>query len=65
MARKAKELTVHSYISFNGPDGDYKPWEDCTEEEIRLFREKTGEKLSRIASDIVNQRLAEGKTLNF
>lgn len=65
MARKAKDLTVHSFISFNGPDGDYKRWEDCSEEEIQLFREETGKKLSQSASDIFNRRIAEGKPLNF
>lgn len=65
MAGKAAELTVHSFISFNGPNGDYKRWEDCTEEEIRLFREKAGEKISKVFNDICAQRLAEGKNLDF
>ncbi len=65
MARKAADLTVHSYISFNGPNGDYKRWEDCTEEEIRLFRERVGEKLSKVAADIIEQRIANGQPLDL
>ena len=62
MAKRPKELTVHRMISFNGPDGPYKPWEECTPEEIALFRQKVGEKLSKIAANINLRRLRDGET---
>lgn len=50
MAR-GKPLTVINMISFNGINGEYKPMEECTAEEIQLFRNKVGERMSKSLSD--------------
>lgn len=65
MAGKAKPLTVIRMISFDGPDGEYKPMDECTEEELQLFRDKVGEKLSRVAESIINQRIANGLPIDI
>lgn len=65
MAKRPKELTVYRMISFNGPNGDYKPWEACTPEEIALFRKKVGEKLSKVAENIILRRLRNGESTDI
>lgn len=49
MAKKA--LTVVNMISFNGKDGEYKPLEECTAEELEFFRSKVKERMSKSLSD--------------
>lgn len=51
MARKARELTVKSYLSINGRGGPYKPVEEYTDEEIQWALEKICEKVGRFLSD--------------
>lgn len=47
-------------ISFNGRDGEYVPFETISEEQKALFREKVGERLSPIASEVVSRLIREG-----
>lgn len=49
----SKELTVERMISFNGRDGDYVPFDTISDEQKALFREKVGERLSVIASEVI------------
>lgn len=46
-----KPLTVVNMISLNGKDGEYKPLEECSPEELELFRSKVKERVSRSLSD--------------
>lgn len=55
----SKELTVERMISFNGRDGEYVPFDTISEEQKALFREKVGERLSPIASEVVNRLIRE------
>lgn len=48
---KHKPLTVVNMISFDGIDGEYKPLEECTAEELKLFRNKVKERMSKSLSD--------------
>lgn len=48
---KGKPLTVVNMISLNGKDGEYKPMEECTSEELELFRKKAADRISKKLSD--------------
>ncbi|MGN1133782.1 MAG: hypothetical protein ACI4RN_04920 [Oscillospiraceae bacterium] len=63
MAKKAEPLKVICHLSVNGRDGPYKRWEDCTDEEIELFRRKTSEKLSNSLSNYYSANPQEFKKL--
>lgn len=49
MAGKSKELTVRSWISFEGKGGPYRPMDELTEEEIDYAAQKICEKIARQA----------------
>ena len=51
MGRKSKPLEVEIFLSLDGKDGHYKPWDECTPEEKERFRKGTREKVSRCLSD--------------
>lgn len=55
----SKELKVKRMISFNGRDGDYVDFETISEEQKELFRKSVGEKLSRIAAEVIQRNLRE------
>ena len=50
MAR-GKPLTVVNMVSLNGKDGDYRPLEELTPEELQLFRAKVSERMSECLSN--------------
>ncbi len=50
--KKTREpLKVINVISFNGPDGEYKPLEKCTPSELQLFRDTVGKRVSGYLSE--------------
>lgn len=46
-----KPLTVYNMISFSGKDGEYKPLENCTPDELSMFRKAAGENIGKSLSD--------------
>lgn len=56
MARKSEPLKVRCFLSTSGRDGPYKPIEECSEEEIEMFRSKTSENLSELFSEYYSAR---------
>lgn len=60
---RGKPLTVINMISFNGKDGDYKPLEECTEEELALFRKTVSERGSKVLSDYYSNHPEEYEKL--
>lgn len=60
---KGKPLTVVNMISFNGKGGEYKPMEECTAEELKLFRSKVKERMSKSLSDYYSANPAEFEKL--
>lgn len=65
MARKSKPLTVKRYISFDGPNGEYKAWEDCTAEEIERFQRATTKKAEKVLAQLISQRLEAGQPIDI
>ncbi|MBR1740008.1 MAG: hypothetical protein IJ737_06935 [Ruminococcus sp.] len=60
---KRRVLEVRQFVSLNGRNGDYKPIEELTEEELDYFRQKVNEKLSRYMSDYYTQHPDEFASL--
>ena len=63
MARKTRPLKVRCFLSTSGIDGPYKPLEECTEEEIKLFRENAMKKWNKNLSDYYSAHPDEYRNL--
>lgn len=63
MPRKSEHLKVICYLSTNGRDGPYKPVEECTEEELRYFRETASKNASKYLSEYYSARPDEYRKL--
>ena len=48
---RGRPIKVVNMVSLNGPDGEYRPLEECTTEELELFRSKVKERMSKSLSD--------------
>lgn len=48
-----RAITVKRMLSVDGRK-TYKPWEECTEEEIAKFRRKAPEAFGKAVSDYIN-----------
>ena len=51
---KANKIKVIRMLSLNGPDGDYKPYEEYSEAQQKEFAKRAAENASRIMQAYIN-----------
>ncbi|WP_294408390.1 hypothetical protein [uncultured Ruminococcus sp.] len=60
---RGRPIKVVNMVSLNGPDGEYRPLEELTDEELKYFRSKMSEKVSKFLSDYYTQHPDEFEIL--